>query len=230
MPPDDVLFSTFQPILAHNIASTQRRKRRDACFCDLALHHIQDLMHPIDVTIDCPEDGYRLLRGFSGIFTDAVVQDMNWEICAPTSTGVCSRADVNARIASETWERHFRPRLAKVLCIGLVDDAYEKAEEEAVKQELEGLGYVERFRLMTQRITRSKLAKDHIQLSGQAYLKTENRQPSHQSRLEYRTSGGAYLKPGRGHCGEVQEHGRDSLPYANEGKGLAHIRSVAQRP
>lgn len=46
----------------------------------------------------------------------------------------CDRADIDARIASETWERQLRPWIARIVCLELVEKAYEEAEKEAVAE------------------------------------------------------------------------------------------------
>src|SRR5690242_18712396 len=58
MPRTSALYSTFQPALARAIASSEWRNHHKTCFCDLALHHIQELLAPVDIATACPDDGY----------------------------------------------------------------------------------------------------------------------------------------------------------------------------
>ncbi|KAJ4993479.1 hypothetical protein SVAN01_01027 [Stagonosporopsis vannaccii] len=132
MPPGSILYSTFQPSLAHTIASSKWRRHHETCFCDLALYYIEELFDPIDIVFACPDDMYSLFQTLNRIFTEEIVQDLLEEVSGPVKVGSCSSEDVDARIAEETWERHLRPWLARVLCIRLVDEAYEAGEREAV--------------------------------------------------------------------------------------------------
>ncbi|KAF2626700.1 hypothetical protein BU25DRAFT_93019 [Macroventuria anomochaeta] len=100
MPSDGALYDVFHPFLANNIISSSWRKDHKTCFCDLVLHHIQELMTPTDIEKDCPEDGYAFIEGLDRIFAEPITTVIDEDISALANNS--SVGDVNAHIASET--------------------------------------------------------------------------------------------------------------------------------
>lgn len=80
MPTESALFDAFHPFLANNIIKSTWRNNHKTCFCDLALHHIQELMTPIDVVADCPEDGYSFMKGLGTIFAAPVMEAIDEDL------------------------------------------------------------------------------------------------------------------------------------------------------
>jgi hypothetical protein len=77
MPSNHELYNAFHPFLANLIRASTYRKTHKVCFCELALHHIQQLMTPIDVENGCPRDMEHLLNSLRAVFTESMLETMN---------------------------------------------------------------------------------------------------------------------------------------------------------
>ena len=82
MPTDSALYDAFHPFLAENIISSTWRKTHKTCFCDLALHHIQQLMTPIDIAKDCPKEGNSFMERLETVFAEPILKAIDDEMTA----------------------------------------------------------------------------------------------------------------------------------------------------